>query len=63
MSKPLHEGSFPLLGLEGQKVVILDDWCFDERVIIGNPIVVEQGHAMSIAPATKQQSAQWSPFV
>lgn len=28
-----QRGSFPLLGLESKKVVILDDWCFDERVI------------------------------
>lgn len=28
-----QRGSFPLLGLESKKVVLLDDWCFDEAVL------------------------------
>ena len=28
-----QRGSFPLLGLEAKKVVLLDDWCFDEAVL------------------------------
>ncbi|CAJ1352738.1 unnamed protein product, partial [Effrenium voratum] len=34
-----QRGSFPLLGLEKKKVVLMDDWCFDNREKDLGPII------------------------